>query len=71
MMLQVHFVNKDGDENYATPVNVTYNSDTIRFGWLIDENVTSVDGEVDFEITATGSNKKDRAMCGKVVRTEN
>lgn len=65
MMLQVHFVNKDGDENYATPVNVTYNSDTIRFGWLIDENVTSVDGEVDFEITATGSNEKGQSYVWK------
>mgnify|MGYP000882482666 CR=1 FL=1 len=65
MMLQVHFVNKDGDENYATPVNVTYNSDTIRFGWLIDENVTTVDGEVDFEITATGSNEKGQSYVWK------
>ena len=65
MMLQVHFVNKDGDENYATPVNVTYNSDTIRFGWLIDENVTAVDGEVDFEITATGSNEKGQSYVWK------
>lgn len=65
MMLQVHFVNKDGDENYATPVNVTYNEDTIRFGWLIDENVTAVDGEVDFEITATGSNEKGQSYVWK------
>ena len=58
MMLQVHYINKDKEENYSTPINVSYNDTTIIFGWLVDANVTNVDGEVDFEITATGANER-------------
>ena len=58
MMLQVHYINKDNEENYATPINVSYNDTTIIFGWLIDANVTNVEGDVAFEITATGANER-------------
>ena len=43
MMLQVHYLNVDGQEAYATPINVTYNEDTIRFYWLVTNSVTSND----------------------------
>ena len=65
MMLQIHFVNKAGEENYATPINVTYSDTTIRFGWLVDANATNVAGEVQFEITATGSNERGDAYNWK------
>ena len=58
MMLQVHYLNVDGQEAYATPINVTYNEDTIRFYWLVTNNVTSKKGTVRFEITATGVNER-------------
>ena len=58
MAIQFHYVNKDGEENVASPINVAYSNDKIRFGWLVDANVTNVAGEVDFEITATGTNEK-------------
>ena len=58
MMLQVHYLNVDGQEAYATPINVTYNEDTIRFYWLVTNSVTSKKGAVRFEITATGVNER-------------
>jgi hypothetical protein len=58
MMLQVHYLNVDGQEAYATPINVTYNEDTIRFYWLVTNSVTSKKGTVRFEITATGVNER-------------
>ena len=58
MMLQVHYLNVDGQDAYATPINVTYNEDTIRFYWLVTNSVTSKKGTVRFEITATGVNER-------------
>lgn len=56
--LLFHFVNRQGYEDYATPINVSYSSLKLRFGWLLDERVTSVDGKVRFEIQALGVNSK-------------
>lgn len=53
-----HYVNKDGYEDLVAPINVYTSSDKIKFGWLIDGNVTAVDGKVRFEIQAMGSNSK-------------
>lgn len=65
MLIQVHYVNKNNEEDRATPVNVTYSADKIHFNWLVDKNVTNVDGEVQFEITATGSNEKGETYVWK------
>lgn len=65
MLIQVHYVNKENQDGIATPVNVTYSADKIHFNWLVDKNVTNVEGEVDFEITATGSNEKNESYLWK------
>lgn len=56
--LMFHFVNKNGYEDYANPVNVYYSSDKIKFAWLVDKRVTAIDGKVKFEIQAVGVNSK-------------
>ena len=58
MTLQIHFVNKDNGEDYVVPVNVEYSETKIRFGWLVTNSVTCVEGEVAFEICAVGVNEK-------------
>lgn len=54
--LTIYYVNKNNHDNYATPVNVYYSDDKIKFGWLIDKYVTAVEGVVRFEIHASGTN---------------
>ncbi len=56
--LLIHFVNKNGNENFATPVNVSYSSDKLRFAWLLNKTATSVAGDLLFEIHAVGTNSK-------------
>ena len=68
MFIQFHYVNKDGASGISNAINVRYNDDTILCAWLIDDNVTSAAGEVDFEITATGVNEKVIIIYGRVVR---
>ena len=52
----IHFVNRQNDEDFDSPINVYYSADKIRFGWLVDGRVTAVDGVVRFEIQALGTN---------------
>lgn len=56
--LLIHFVNKNKEEDYTNPVNVYYNDTKIRFAWLVNKNVTAVEGKVEFEIQAVGVNSK-------------
>lgn len=56
--LLVHFVNKNNDENYSSPVNVSYNDNYIRFAWLVNKNATAIEGVLKFEIQAVGTNSK-------------
>ena len=57
-IIQIHYINADGDEDFDNVVNVQYNNEKIRFAWLIDAGVTYLPGEVSFEIRATGTNEK-------------
>lgn len=57
-ILVIHFVNKNGYEDFTNPINVSYNSTKIRFGWLVDNRATAVAGKVKFEIQAIGTNSK-------------
>ena len=57
MLIQIHYVNEDGDGDWALPVNVSYNSDFITFGWLVNAGVTARTGRVRFEIWARGTNE--------------
>ena len=58
MALQVHFVNSENRENFVSPVNVIYNDSTIQFSWLVDNSATYLEGELVFEIIASGKNEK-------------
>lgn len=56
MVIQIHFVNANDEEYYASAINVKANSTTLRFGWLVDQRVTSYIGKVKFEIYISGAN---------------
>jgi hypothetical protein len=58
MKFSIHYVNSKNKEGVAIPVNFAYSENKIRFGWLLDNNVTYVDGDVSFEIVAGGVNEK-------------
>lgn len=61
----IHFVNKDGYEENSSAINVYYNDEYIRFGWLVNKNATSVAGVLDFEIMAVGTNSKSEEYVWK------
>ena len=58
MALQIHFVNKNKDEDYDIPINVSYSDTRIRFAWLVDKRATAIAGDVQFEIRGIGVNEK-------------
>ena len=53
----IYWVNKAGYGSFTTPVDVYFNETEIKFAWLVDENVTSISGQVQFEIQASGENQ--------------
>ena len=55
MALSIHFTTSDEKHFASTPVNVEYSENKIRFAWLVDTNVTHIDGNIKFEIHAIGS----------------
>lgn len=63
--LSFFFLDAAGVSGTDSPINVTYNSEKIRFGWLIDSRVTSTVGRVQFEIHATGVNSKNEKYVWK------
>lgn len=58
MTLLVHYVTARNYESNSTPINVSYNSQYIKFGWLVDKNATAHAGDLKFEIQAIGANSK-------------
>ena len=58
MTFNIHYVNSKDREGVSKPVNFCYSETKIRFGWLIDSNVTYIDGDIIFEIVASGVNEK-------------
>lgn len=69
--LQFYFVNKLDGFGIVYPVNVYYNDSHIKFAWLIDDNVTAVDGIVKFEIQALGTNSKGKTYTWKTKTNSN
>lgn len=63
--LQVYFVNKVGAYGVDYPVDVYCNDESIRFAWLVDQDVTMLDGKVEFEIQAIGLNSKGETYIWK------
>ena len=58
MLIQIHWKNGKGHGDISEVVNVQYNDNDIVFGWLINDNITAIAGNVQFEITAIGVNEK-------------
>ena len=56
MTLRIYYINANGAEGWADPINVYYNSTQIRFGWLLTELETALKGKLTFEIQARGTN---------------
>ena len=65
--ISIHFNRKDGVHGSSQAINVEYNeaANRIRFGWLIDGNVTYVPGKVSFAVHADGQNSKGKAYRWK------
>lgn len=53
--ISIHYTNKNGEHYSNKPINVMYNDNKIRFGWLIGPDVTMVAGALSFEIHAYGT----------------
>ena len=63
--LSIHYVTSDGYHGESEPINVSYDSSTIKFGWLVDGFVTHIAGDVKFEIRAIGVNANGKAYVWK------
>ena len=55
MALSVHYTKKSGEHGSDEPINVTYNTEKIRLGWLVSGNATNEPGPIEFEIHARGT----------------
>lgn len=67
MLIAIHYVNANDDEMTSIAVNVCYSDSEIRFGWLVDNYVTYVAGNIRFEILVTGSvNGLDYTLRSKI-----
>lgn len=53
--LSVHYETENGNHGSSKPINVTYNDEKIRFGWLVDAGATFEAGKLKFEIHAYGT----------------
>ena len=68
-VISIHYTTKSGRHGASKPVNVFYNNEKIRFGWLVDAGATLDAGTLAFEIhaygTVTGSDGKPNAYVWK------
>lgn len=63
--LQFYFVNREGMYGVDYPVDVYCNDEKLKFAWLVDQDVTMLDGKVEFEIQAIGLNSKGETYIWK------
>ena len=63
--LSFYWVNELGAGSTAFPVDVYYNSESIKFAWLVDDDVTAIKGNIEFEIHAEGTNSLGRDYLWK------
>ena len=52
--LSIHYHTSSGKHGSSKPINVTFNDEKIRFGWLVDAEATIDVGALGFEIHAYG-----------------
>lgn len=73
--LSIHYNTEGGRHGVSKPVNVTFNDEKIRFGWLIDAGATLDVGTLKFEIhaygTITGSDGIPKAYTWKTKSNKN
>ena len=53
--ISIHYETKTGRHGASKPINVTFNEEKIRFGWLVDAGATVDAGKLKFEIHAYGT----------------
>ncbi len=54
-VISIHYETKSGRHGASKPINVTFNNEKIRFGWLVDAGATLDAGKLKFEIHAYGT----------------
>lgn len=54
-VISIHYETNNGRHGTSKPVNVTFNDEKIRFGWLVDAGATVDAGKLTFEIHAYGT----------------
>ena len=73
--ISVHYTTKTGRHVADKPVNVTFNDNKIRFGWLVNSNATIDAGTLEFEIhaygTVTGSDGVPKGYVWKIKSNKN
>lgn len=52
--ISIHYETSNKKHGFSVPINVTYNDEKIRFGWLVDSNATKSVGRLKFEVHAVG-----------------
>lgn len=63
--ISIYWVNQYGQGSVTMPVDVYRCTDQIKFAWLVDNDVTSVAGNIQFEIHAEGFNSKGQRYLWK------
>ena len=61
----IHYLTSDGYHGSTRAINVSYDTATIKFGWLVDGKATHIAGNLKFEIRATGTNSSGNAYVWK------
>ena len=69
--LSFHYETKNGRHGSSKAINVTYNNEKIRFGWLVDAGATLEAGKLKFEIHAYGTVRgNDNVLKGYTWKTK-
>lgn len=63
--IEFWYLSSDGYVGSSRAVNVSYDTATIKFGWLVDGKATHASGNLKFEIRAIGTNSKGDAYTWK------
>ena len=63
--ISIYYKTSDGYVGSSVAVNVSYDTATIKFGWLVDASATHVAGNLKFEIRAIGVNSQGNAYVWK------
>lgn len=74
-LISIHYETKTGRHGASKPINVTFNDEKIRFGWLVDAGATVDAGKLKFEIhaygTVTGNDGVSKGYVWKTKSNEN